>query len=205
MADYGAYQILVIAPQRNATLSALALLKHWYFAYFSKPAEERVLYRTLRRQRIESIVEIGIGDGRRAERLLRAAAANHPGGSLRYAAIDLFEARPPGQPRMTLKAAHQRLAPLASKLRLIPGDPYSALARMANSLTNTDLLIIAADQDAESLARAWFYVPRMLHPETRVMLQTPSGGSEAVRYRCLSHDEVQRLAESSQPSRRRAA
>lgn len=196
---------LFFTPQRNATLSAIALLKHCYFAYFSKPADERVLFRVVRRRMVGSIVEIGVGDGRRAERLIRAVAANNPPAGVRYAGIDLFEARPEGKPRISLKSAHRRLAPLADKLRLIPGDPYAALARMANSLTNTDLLIIGGDQDAESLARAWFYVPRMLHSDSQVLVQTTAASGEPTGYQAVSHVEIERLAKSSQPARRRAA
>ena len=47
-------------------------------------------------------------------------------------------------------------------MKLIPGDPLSALARTANSINRIDTVIIGHDVDAESLARAWFYLPRML-------------------------------------------
>ena len=47
-----------------------------------------------------------------------------------------------------------------SKLRLLclgVGDAFSALSRTANVLANnTDLIVISADQDADSLAKAWF-------------------------------------------------
>ena len=64
---------------------------------------------------------------------------------------------------------------ILSKIQVIPGDPLSALARSANGLQSTDLLVIAADQDTQSLANAWFYVPRMLHDKSLVLLEDVSG------------------------------
>ena len=125
---------------------------------------------------------------------------------MRYSAVDLFEARPAGgQAPLALKSAHRLLAPLPARLRLIPGDPHAGLARMANSLTNTDLVVIDADVDAQSLSQAWFYVPRMLHSRSVVLRQSAAGERQGGDYSPLSHDEVQRLADSSRPRRRRAA
>ena len=45
------------------------------------------------------------------------------------------------------------------------------LARTANGLGTIDLLVIGADQDADSLARAWFYVPRLLDDNSHVLLE----------------------------------
>ena len=91
-----------------------------------------------------------------------------PGGRIAcrcdYTAIDQFESRGESQPRLSLKEAFHVLRPTGVKLQLVPGDPLSALSRIANSLAGTDLLLIAADQDRQSLAQAWKYVPRMLAP-----------------------------------------
>lgn len=164
---------------------ALSRLRYLYWAYLSAPASDRVLYRTIRRQMPASIVELGIGDGRRTTRLLDVALRFREGQPVRYAGVDLFEARPATEAGLTLKHAYRLLGARGVQLRLAPGDPYSALARIANSLAGTDLLVIARDQDRESLERAWQFIPRMLHDRSLVFLQEPNG-----TFRRMSRDEI---------------
>ena len=60
---------------------------------------------------------------------------------------------------------------------------------------------IVTDQDRESLARAWFYVPRMMHPGTLVLLEEIVD-AEPVLSQLLLVD-VETLAQA--PKGRRAA
>lgn len=174
-------------------------LRSLYLAYFSKPKQDRVLYQMLRKQPVRRITELGIGTAARTLRLLELCPGTE---ETHYSGIDLFEARGNGDGAgLTLKAAHSLLATTGAKVRLIPGDPLSALSRSANSLARQDLILISADQDRESLAKAWFYVPRMLHETTAVFLEEP--GEEATTLRRLTHEEIARLA--TPPKGRRAA
>lgn len=190
-------------------MTLLARLKYWYLAYFSHPASDRVLYRLLRKQSCQSIVEIGVGTAERTKRLLRFLG-EYGAGPVRYTGIDLFEARPEGSPRIAYKQAHCQLTPLAAKVKLVPGDPFSALARVANDLTKTDLLLISADQSSggadpasQSLVRAWFYVPRMLHPSSIVCVETTANGRSEFQF--LDHAAVAERAASAPAPQRRAA
>jgi hypothetical protein len=190
-------------PQGNATLSAAGFLRVSYYAWFSRPAGERVLYRAVRRIRPRRIVELGVGDAHRAQRLVRAAQRYAGGEVIRYCGIDLFELRPADTPKLGIKQAYHDLRSLGAKVQLAPGDPFSALARFANSLTGTDLLVIAADIDAESLERSWFYVPRMLHERSRVYREEPQ--DDASIFRQMKRSEIARLAQAHDPRTRRAA
>jgi hypothetical protein len=87
-----------------------------------------------------------------------------------------------------------------AQLRLVPGDPLSALARCANSLANTDLLIISAGHDPAGLEPAWFYIPRMLHAGSLVFLEEQTG-ADSVFYRLTLQDLQSRGADAQ----RRAA
>ncbi len=176
-------------------------LQYLYLSRLARPAHERVLYRALRRRSVRSIVEIGMGDGRRALRLLAVAQRFRPNERLSYSGIDLFEARPAGAPGLALKDAHRELTRTGVQLRLVPGDPWAALSRCANALANTDLLVISADHEAEALARAWFYLPRMLHEGSLVFLEEGATGNR--HYRQLSYQEAIARAQS-EPSRRAA-
>ena len=85
--------------------------------------------------------------GRLSLRLIEVAQMFAGEDRVRYVGIDLFEARPAISPGMTLKRAHRLFRATGVESRLIPGDPLTALARAANSLANSDFVVIAADQD----------------------------------------------------------
>lgn len=157
----------------------------------------------MRRRPVRSLVEIGVGMGRRAMRLLAVARRYRPEERLSYAGIDLFEARPGEAPGWSLKEAHRHLTKTGVQLRLIPGDPFSALARSANALTSSDLLVIAADHDADSLERAWFYIPRMLHPASLVFVEEQDAATGRLSFRRLNPAEI--LGAAKGDVRRQAA
>jgi hypothetical protein len=178
-------------------------LKYLHLAYFSQPERDRPIYRLIRRCRVRSIVEMGLGDGRRANRMLRLARGWAEGKPVRYTAIDPFELRSEEEPVLTLKAAYRSLKATGARVQVVPGDPLTALARVANALTNTDLLLISADQDDASLESAWFYVPRMLHAGSQVLFEEVD--ETGPRWRPLSHKQVQKLAHRQERRLRAAA
>lgn len=186
-------------------MAAASLLKSLYLVYFSHPAHERPLYRAVRRRPTRRIVELGLGEGRRSQRLIELAQRDAGSSQISYTGADLFEMRPAGaQPGLTLKEAYRRLRPTGAKISLLPGDPFASLSRGANNLLGTDLLIVSADQQGEALERAWFYVPRMLHAESDVFLELPTKSSDArPAFRRMTLDEIDALAHAK--DRRRAA
>jgi hypothetical protein len=190
-------------------VSVISLIRSAYLSYFAKPAADRTLWRAIQRRPIRAIVEIGIGlgdvSGFRTERLLEVAGWRRDCLPLAYTGIDLFESRPAGQSRLTLKDAFGTLRATGAKTRLVPGDPASALARTANALTGTDLLLIAAVVDRQSLLQAWRFVPRMMHPATLVLVQEIAASGEPAAWRTISHDEAHRLAAEATRALRRAA
>ncbi len=143
-------------------MAAAGIFKYLKQAFFSNERGERCLYRKIRDLKPVQIVEFGVADGRRSQAIIETAQ-RYSDEEIRFIGIDLFEARTEQQPGLTLKQAHRKLSTLGAKIQLIPGDPFAALARTANSLSGTDLVVISCDQDQESLQRAYFYLPRMLH------------------------------------------
>ena len=113
-------------------MSQWSPFKYACLAYLSQPASDRQIYRAIRRHRVRSIVELGVGSGRRTQRMLRLAQAVSPGETIRYAGIDMFEARPADQPQIKLRVAYMEFKRLVPCVQLVPGDPYAALARTAN-------------------------------------------------------------------------
>lgn len=173
-----------------------------YLSYFSQPAGDRILYRSLRKQPVRKILELGIGTAQRTLRMLAMAVEDQPASTVSYAGVDLFEARSSQDgPGLPLKAAYQQLKASGARVRLVPGDPYSALARTANEIGAVDLIVISGDQDPHSLGRAWFYVPRMLHAETRVFLEQRESQGAPSRLIALSRAEINERVALTSPRR----
>ena len=186
-------------------LSVGSLVRSSYLLYFSQPAADRVLFRAMKGRAIRSIVELGVGLGGRTERVLEVAAWKTDPRQIRYAGIDLFDSRPTGQPRLSLKQAYRDLRASGAKVRLIPGNPYSALATMANALVGADLVLIGSGLDGESLALAWRYFPRMMHPLTLVFQQQGGAGTGKEIWRPVTHAQIETLAAAASRAVRRAA
>jgi hypothetical protein len=173
-----------------------------YLCYLSKPASHRPIYRAVCRQRARKILQLGIGTGRRALRLIEAASLGRPVSEVEFSGIDLFEARSAMDgPGLTLKMTHRLLRNTVARIRLVPGDPLSALAQIANDLGQVDLVLISARLDPQRLAPAWFYLPRLLHERSQVFIeQSLPGGQQQVRL--VPRTEIESLA--AVPSRRAA-
>jgi hypothetical protein len=187
-------------PPGTAMSRTIGRLRYLYLAYLSRPDSERALYRAIRRQRARSILELGIGGGQRARRMIEVAQFCHPREQVRYAGIDAFEARSSDAPAgLTLKQAHQLLKATAARIQLIPGDPYSALARTANALGALDVIVIAADLSDEQLQRAWFYVPRLLHAGSQIWRERLDAASGRSVFQPLARATIETLAKATRP------
>ena len=178
-------------------------IKLIYKAYLSHPASDRLVFKTIRRLRARRIVECGIGTTQRARQIIETAQIVSPNDNIYFTGIDLFEARTAADgPGVSLKLAHRQLSATGAKIQLIPGDPLSAFAQAANSLSNTDLLIISARQNPSKMAEVWFYVPRILHEGSVVLEEEAlSGGQMSIESVLLG--EIAKRAGAT--GRRRAA
>jgi hypothetical protein len=159
-------------------LGILSRLRLFYLRHFSKPSSDRLLYREVYRRQVRKIVELGVGDFGRTLRMLEIAGASVPAAELSYVGMDLFEARMDSDsPGLSLKEAHQRLRSTGARVQLVPGNPPDSLARTANALGRVDLLILPEEFDGPETARMWFFVPRMLHEASLVLVerQLPDG------------------------------
>jgi len=186
------------SPAKDCAVSKAGFFRFFSLKNSSQPATDRVLYRSMPKDRARRIVEIGVGDGTRAENLISVALRFHKPEEIKYTGVDLFEARENATEANTLKQVHRRLKATQAEVRLMPGDARSALPRCANDLRGTDWVIISADQDEEATATAWNYLPRMLHKTSKVWLGHQDG------FEILTAKDVTaRLMEKS--SQRRAA
>jgi hypothetical protein len=184
------------------TLPIISRLRSLYFRWFSQPSHNRLLYREICRRRVRTIVELGVGSGQRAVRMIELARRGDPS-AVYYVGMDQFEAQQAGSgPGMTLKAAHQLLRGAGARFRLVPGDPAEGLIQSANSLGQVDLLIVPGELDSAEWARFWYFVPRVLHERSLVLIdgRTADGGGQL---QPKARGEIERLAATG--SGRRAA
>ncbi len=147
-------------------------------------------------------MEIGLRQCRRALRLIEIAGMVSPISGVRYVGVDPFELRePPSGPGYCLKDAYRVLRKTQAKIQLLPGDPLSALARMANWLKPVDLLVVSAGVDPRSMELAWFYIPRILHNKSLVFQEIRIPGSDRVEVRRLGRGQIERLAAAARSRR----
>jgi hypothetical protein len=136
--------------------------------------------------------------------MIRAAQRRFPGSQVRYTGIDQFEARGAEDgPGIPLKSVYQILRATSANVRLLPGDPFGALSRAANSMAKVDLLVVSAGLDLHSLGQAWRYVPRILHDRSLVVYERAEVAGRRACFRVLSARHVEELAQRA--AGRRAA
>jgi hypothetical protein len=175
--------------------------KTFYLEHLAKPVADRIAYQAILRQKLSRIVELGVGDGTRALRMIDAAARHTERQNIHYFGLDPFEDRTSADgPGLSLIEAYRLLRPSEAKIKLLPGDPCQMLVRSANTLSRIDLLLISG-REVEQLQPVWFFVPRMLHERSIVLLESADSHGE----KTFRHIEKGELAGWASDSRRRKA
>jgi hypothetical protein len=186
-------------------MTQLGSLKYTHLAYLSQPAADRVIYRTLHKQPVRSIVELGVGTAVRARRMIAVAASAQPDAVIQYTGIDFFEDRPAPRSGIALREAFRLLRQMHARVRLIPGDPLTALARFSNDLPDTDVLVIGADQDRDALSRAWMFVPRMIHADSLIFVQDSDASGNPGQFAVVTPEQIAQRTGRAVSGRRQAA
>lgn len=172
---------------------AASFWQAFWWSHFAQLAEDRICYQIIQKQKFTSILEIGIEDGIRSERMIQVALRAAGIRPVHYVGIDLFEGNtdPEVEP-LTLKEAHTQLGALGARVKLIPGETFSALSRIANQLKDIELVIIGFDQDPDVVERCWAYLPRFLTENAVVLLQGDE--AENFKFRQIDLETVKDLA-----------
>lgn len=180
-------------------MAVSGFFKYARLALFSKESSERQLIRLVKKQQTRRVVELGISSLERTTELLTQAAKTSPEAKIQYSGFDFFEERPSSLESLSLIETHRTLAKSEIAYRLTPGSPSDGLAAMANSLPDTDMLLISDLISDAQLEPIWFYLPRMCHPGTIVLRKAskPQENQEAPEWETISLTEVDRLANYS--------
>jgi hypothetical protein len=176
-------------------LAATTRLKLFYLFHFSKPAWNRAVYQAVSRRRIRRIVELGIGTGQRGVRLIEVAARHSPTDQIVYTGIDRFEDRGPGDgPGTSLKDAYRKLRATGARINLLPGDPTAVFSAAANNLSTADLVLISWPLPRGLLPRACYYLRRILHDGSLVLVEEQSQHEATKRVKVLPLDRIRTWA-----------
>lgn len=161
----------------EAIMARLSWTQRLYWRYFSKPVGHRPLYLYAIENPVQSILEIGIGNGERIKQVLTLCSTPE-GGQIRYAGVDPFESATDGRSHLPLKSAHRMLAEFGVRTHLIPGDPTNALPRVAHTILPSDLVIIDGEWQSNSAQgnaiQTW--LPRLCHAKSAIFASTTTGG-----------------------------
>lgn len=167
-------------------MSRLSWLGKIYWKRFAKPMEERSLYQFLIDQPITSVLEIGVGQGARMQRIAKLVNLAKGTDQLRYIGVDEFESAPT-RPHLTLKQAHRLATQLGFKASLIPGTTSMALPRVAHKFSPSDLILIDGGIDLASPTSGAIgsWLNRLAHEQSTVIASNQVGGTLAVVDRSL--------------------
>lgn len=180
-------------------MSRLSWTQRLYWRYLSKPVTERPLFLHVLESPVSSILEIGLGDGERFGRVIPLCQKPEGITQIRYAGVDPFESANDGTKHLPLKIAHKRLAELGVKANLVPGDTVAAVARVANVILPSDLIIVdghwGSGNDVDQAIQKW--LPRLCHDRSAIFAR-PSVGEAFVKQTlpttAIASDSLRRAA-----------
>ena len=191
----------------DMAMKPISALQYFSWSQLSKPTNDRIAFRTIKKNKFRTLVEVGLGEGVRCERMIRVAQKYSGSSKVRYTGIDLFEDRAASEKQLKLIEMHRQLNGLGAKAQLVPGDFGSSIQRIANSHLRTDLVVVQYDQEGDifdnaEFANAWKFLPRMLHASSVVMLFFPNDEYEVFNF--LDVEDQLRQLESGSEMRRAA-
>lgn len=142
-----------------------------YWSHFAKPVSERELAKYLLTHPVSSVLEIGVGDGSRLQRLAKLVQLEPGAQQLRYIGVDEFEAAQDGRHHLSLKQAHQLANQLGFKASLLPGTAPQAIARVAHKFGSSDLIIVdgGLDPDSPTSGELGSWMNRIAHSKSAII------------------------------------
>lgn len=175
------------------------LFQSLYLTHFSKPIEDRPVYREVAAMRPKKIAEIGIQRGIRTQHLLELAIRYcYSAEEIEYYCSDPFEGRTVEDGcGLSLRKAHRLLNLLDVRFRPFPSEPEQGIAQIAKTIPELDFLVIATprhDWISNSLAQ----FETLLGSNTVVMLGTRVRPDMPYNFeRLLKADLLKRFAQTN--------
>lgn len=147
-----------------------------YLTHFSTPVDERAIYRRIRKNVPQQIVECGIQRGERMGRMLRLLKYVSPKtDSFTYVCTDPFEGRTEiDGPGLSLRKAHKLLSQLELRHRCIPAPSEMGIIQLSRSVKDVDFLVIAMPE-LDWLGRRGALLAATLADQAVIFLKAPGG------------------------------
>ncbi len=176
--------------------------KTFYLSYLSKPKSDRDVYRAILRRRPTKILELGVGDAKRAQRMIEAAAKHVDRAEIQYFGFDSFEGRAPGEGvGLAYIEAHRIFKTFGCKTKLLPGNPLDSFVRSVNMIGPVDFVVFSAPYYDQADPRFWQFFARILVEQTVILGEIREEND--VWFERLTRADV--LAKAPTQDRRRAA
>ncbi|MDR3108169.1 MAG: hypothetical protein LBU65_00575 [Planctomycetaceae bacterium] len=147
-----------------------------YLTHFSKPADERIIYRAIRSKPPRLMVECNIQRGVRMMRMLdlvkRTVTSQN---SFEYVCTDPFEGRTEiDGPGLSLRKTHKLISQLNLRHRCIPAPVEVGIMHLSRSVRNVDFLV-AATPNLDWLASKGALLASTLTTDATVFLKAING------------------------------
>lgn len=152
------------------------LIRSGTYGVLCGPRRYRYLFKTIRRLRPATIMEIGTWRGARAVQMIDEAQKFRPASEITYYGFDLFEEmteaqlakevskRPPTQTEV-----ESRLLATGVASRLYKGDTTRVLPRVLAELPQMDFVFIDGGHSIETIRSDWENVEALMHERTVVI------------------------------------
>ena len=149
--------------------------------------EHKKLCKRIESLGIQSVLEIGVGDGRRGTSLVSTLTRKGHSTPVHYIVVDQFEM---GGESLSLRAFHKQLREYPAKVHLVPMDIDAGLDRVVRTYGQVDLIVwgdpqLPSESQRSLLARlskptTWLMIERDgVWTETRGISSTPQSGRRA--------------------------
>ena len=128
-------------PQRPATVPARPATPKSISGAATR--DDKKLFRRMDSLSVQSVLEVGVGDGRRSLAMLHALTHKGHSTPIHYIAIDEFEL---GGNALSLRDFHKQLREYPAKAHLVPMAIDAGLDRVVRTYGQVDLILWSADQ-----------------------------------------------------------
>ncbi len=105
--------------------------------------DDKKLFRRMESLSVQSVLEVGVGDGRRSLAMLHALTHKGHSTPIHYIAIDEFEL---GGNALSLRDFHKQLREYPAKAHLVPMAIDAGLDRVVRTYGQVDLILWSAEQ-----------------------------------------------------------
>lgn len=155
---------------------SLQKIKNNILNWLTKPKRYRNLFRTIKRIKPKTLLEIGVWHGDRAEQMIRAMSKHHPLSLIHYYGFDLFEDLTHEQLKtefskmpLPMKDVQEKLEKTGAHIHLFKGNTHETLPREIKHIPHIDFIYIDGGHHPDTIAHDWKYALQRMHQNTVVI------------------------------------